>query len=236
MSRKKREALKEQIRLACGGEDIAKEIYITRQAGDIERFTEEVLSRGSDVRIYACGGDGTLNILANCAYGHDNAEIGVIPYGTGNDFIKNFTNYNYFSDIEAQIKGTAIKTDCISFDDQIAVNMINIGFDSAVVEKSEKIKKVPFAKGPAAYIIGVAAVLIKRPLAEMEITFDNDENLNGKFLLCAIANGSYCGGGFNALSKAVIDDGYIDIAAVYPLSRTKFISIVGRYKKGTLLD
>lgn len=235
MNKKNQDTLKEKIRTACKDEDIKKEIFITKQNGDIESFISEVLARKKPVRIYACGGDGTINAVANCVYGHDDVQIAVMPYGTGNDFIKNFTDYKYFSDVERQIKGQPIRIDCIAFDDKIAVNMLNIGFDSMVAEKTEEIKKLPFIKGPMAYIVGVAVILKQMPLTQMEIILDEKEKLNGKFLLCAIANGSYCGGGFNALSEAVINDGYIDIIAVNPLSRLKFISIVGKYKKGTLL-
>jgi len=235
ISPKKLDKLKEQILSPCKDEDIKKEIFISQQKGDIESFIAGVLQHGRKARFYACGGDGTLNIVANCIYGHEGCELAAIPFGTGNDFIKNFTNTEYFSDIEKQIKGEGLKVDCISFDDKISVNMINIGFDSAVAGKTEETKKIPFIKGPMAYIVGVAVILKQMPLTDMEIIIDGKEKLSGKFLLCAISSGSYCGGGFNALSKAVLNDGYIDIIAVKPLSRLKFISIVGKYKKGTLL-
>lgn len=235
ISKKKQDKLKERILSVCKDEDIKKEIFISQQKGDIERFIAEVLQQGRKARFYACGGDGTLNIVANCIYRHEGCELAAMPFGTGNDFVKSFTNTEYFSDMERQMKGEGIRIDCISFDDKIAVNMLNIGFDSAVVTETEYIKKYPLLKGPISYIIGVAIVLKRMPFTEMEITIDGKEKLNGKFLLCAIANASYCGGGFNALSEAVLNDGYIDIIAVNPLSRLKFISIVGKYKKGTLL-
>ncbi|NMC56762.1 MAG: hypothetical protein GYA50_06045 [Eubacteriaceae bacterium] len=235
ISQKKQDKLKEQIFSACKDEDIKKEIFISKQKGDIEGFIAGVLQHGRKARFYACGGDGTLNIVANCIYGHEGCELAAIPFGTGNDFIKSFTNTGNFSDIEKQIKGEAVKVDCISFDNKIAVNMINIGFDSAVAGKTEEIKKIPSIKGPMAYIVGVAVILKQMPLTQMEIIIDGKEKLSGRFLLCAISSGSYCGGGFNALSKAVLNDGLIDIVAVMPLSRLKFISIVGKYKKGTLL-
>lgn len=235
ISPKKQDKLKEQILSAFKDEDIKKEIFISKQKGDIESFIAEVLQQGRKARFYACGGDGTLNIVANSIFGHEGCEFAAIPFGTGNDFIKSFTNTQNFSDIEKQIKGEGLKVDSISFDNKIAVNMINIGFDSAVAGKTEETKKLPFIKGPMAYIVAVAVILKQMPLADMEIIIDNTEKISGKFLLCAISSGSYCGGGFNALSKAVLNDGLIDIVAVKPLTRLKFISIVGKYKKGTLL-
>lgn len=235
INKKSQDKLRERILSACKDEGIVKEVFVSEKKGDIEKFASQVISRNRPVRIYACGGDGSLNIVANCAYGHDNVQIGAMPFGTGNDFIKSFTNTKYFSDIERQVKGEPIKVDCIGFDNKIVVNMINIGFDSMVAEKTEETKKLPLVKGPTAYILGVMIILKQMPFTDMEITIDGDEKLSGKYLLCAIANGAYCGSGFNALSNAVIDDGLIDVVAVEPMSRLKFVSIVGKYKKGTLL-
>jgi YegS/Rv2252/BmrU family lipid kinase len=228
--------LEENILLACNEENIQKEIYYTKQKKDVDCYIREALQRNVLVRFYACGGDGTLNEVANAAKGYRNAEIAVIPLGTGNDFIKSFTNYKYFLDIERQIKGKSIPIDTISFDNRLAVNMVNIGFDSAVVEKTEQTKKIPLITGSMAYLIGVAVVLKDMPLFDLEMIIDNEEKINGKFLLSAIANGSYCGGGFNALSKAVVNDGYIDMIMVKPLKRREFLAMVGKYKKGTLLE
>ncbi len=44
------------------------------------------------VRLYACGGDGTLNEVVNGAAGHANAAVTHFPGGSGNDFIKIFSD------------------------------------------------------------------------------------------------------------------------------------------------
>jgi len=228
--------LEKSILLACSGENIQKEIYYSKQKEDVDLYIKKAIQKNVCVRFYACGGDGTLNEVANAAKGYRNAEIAAVPFGTGNDFIKSFTYYKYFLDIERQIKGKSILIDTISFDNRLAVNMINIGFDSAVVKKTEQTKKIPLVTGSMAYLIGVAAVLKDMPLFDIEMIIDGKEKINGQFLLSAIANGSYCGGGFNALSKAIINDGYIDMIMVKPLRRTQFLAIVSKYKKGMLLD
>ena len=45
------------------------EVAYTRGEGDARRLTEEAVERGEPVRIYACGGDGTLNEVVNGAAG-----------------------------------------------------------------------------------------------------------------------------------------------------------------------
>jgi diacylglycerol kinase (ATP) len=54
-------------------------------------------------RFICVGGDGTINEIVNSCPENPNVEFGVIPCGSGNDFVRNFTNTNLFSDIEAQI-------------------------------------------------------------------------------------------------------------------------------------
>ena len=54
-------------------------------------------------------------------------------------------------------------------------------------------------------------------------------------MLTAIGNGRYCGGGFNAVPEALLDDGLIDIAIIKKISRLTFIGLVGSYQKGTYL-
>ena len=62
-------------------------IAYTLAEGDARRITEEAVSLGEPMRIYACGGDGTLNEVVNGAAGHDHVAITNVPKGTGNDFL-----------------------------------------------------------------------------------------------------------------------------------------------------
>ena len=120
-------------------------------------------------RFYACGGDGTMNEVANGAYGQQNVEIAMVPAGTGNDFPRNFTNYKYFEDIERQILGSAKWVDLIRYEaapaDELTglivrygINMFNIGLDCNVADKVIDIKKYPFIPGPLAYGLGVTII------------------------------------------------------------------------------
>ena len=66
------------------------EVAYTREAGDAQRLAATAARTGGPVRIYACGGDGTLNEVVNGAAGFDNAAVTCVPNGTGNDFLKLF--------------------------------------------------------------------------------------------------------------------------------------------------
>ena len=66
------------------------EVAYTQQAGDARRIAEQAAALGEPIRIYACGGDGTLNEVVNGAAGYDHVAVTCVPKGTGNDFLKVF--------------------------------------------------------------------------------------------------------------------------------------------------
>lgn len=55
-------------------------------------------------------------------------------------------------------------------------------------------------------------------------------------LLCACANGPFCGGGFKGAPLCDLTDGYMDVLFVKNISRTRFVSMVGGYHNGTYID
>ena len=66
------------------------EVYATQAAGDAHRLAMEAIEGREPVRLYACGGDGTLNEVVNAAAGCPTAAVTNVPVGTGNDFLRIF--------------------------------------------------------------------------------------------------------------------------------------------------
>ena len=113
--------------------------------------------------------------------------------------------------------------------------MLNIGLTVWLSPKHNN-EEIAVNQGICTYLAAVALVLKEMPLSRQQVFLDGERVPQETFLLTAIANGSYCGGGFNAASKAILNDGYLDVLLVDPINRRKFLSLVGMYKKGTLLD
>jgi len=126
-----KEKLIEEIRAACEKHGDEYEIHLTSGVTDAENFVRRECERNPErkTRFYACGGDGTLNEIVNGAVGFENAEIAAVPAGTGNDFIKSFSDHDAFMNIEAQLCGTTEKFDLIKFNGKYCLNVLNIGFD-----------------------------------------------------------------------------------------------------------
>lgn len=232
------EALEDQIRSACEKCGANYEIYLTTAVGDATRFVKEKCAEGINLpaRFFACGGDGTLGEVVNGAVGTDGAYVGLIPSGTGNDFVRNFADKELFFDIEAQLGGENVQVDVLKCNDLYAINMINIGFDCEVVKKKESIQARGILPSKLAYIFGLVATLVKKPGVKARLTFDDGESIEAKYLLTTYANGKFCGGGFHSNPLAALNDGECDILLINDISRTKFVSLVGSYKKGTHIN
>lgn len=224
------------IEKALEGTGYAYSIYTTKAPGDAERFVRETCEAGKMVRFYVCGGDGSFHEAVNGAKGFPQAEIGLIPVGTGNDFVRNFGKKSDFMDILSQVEGESISCDAIDINDRYVVNMVNIGFDCEVVVKAAEWKKKPLISGPLAYIMGIITMFAKPMGNRMSFRWADGTTMAGKFLLCTIANGSFCGGGFCSSPEAALDDGMMDVGIVKMLSRRKFIGILPKYKTGTYLE
>ena len=217
---------------ACNELGVPFEFYISKSVGDSQEFVKKHVGSTETTRFYACGGDGTINEVLNEVYGKENMEIGVIPAGTGNDFIKSFSNHENFSDIKAQIAGTAIKMDLIEYNGRLGANVCNIGFDSAVADRIAKLKTKPFISGQMAYGVGIFQEFFKKMGNYLEVRIDDNEIINGQMLLVAMGVGSYYGGGYCALPLASHSDETLDLCMVKNITRLEFLSVIDAYKKG----
>ena len=232
------ESLADAIRKACEDKGVCYEIYETKCVRDATAFVKQICENNSDgeeLRFYACGGDGTLGEVVTGAVGFPFASVGLIPNGTGNDFVRNFTNKELFFDIGAQLNGKATAIDVLSCNDMYAINMINIGFDCEVVKKMMKIKRLPGVPSKLAYILGILPTLITKPTVKVTAYADGDEGGKKDLLLMTLANGCYCGGGFHSNPEALLTDGKINALFVNNIGRLRFIQLVSSYKKGTHL-
>lgn len=234
---KKQRNLEALIKAACQERGIDYRIYYTTCPNDATEYVKSMIRISDERQRFICvGGDGTLNEVVNSAPCNPNVEFGVIPYGSGNDFVKNFSNTNLFADINAQIDGDTVSLNLIKVNDFYCVNMVNIGFDCAVVKESDSLKKIKFIPASATYILGLIVAFFKKFGTKMKLIFDDGEIMEREFTLTAIGNGKFCGGGFKALPEALLEDGLFDICIINKVSRATFISLVSSYKAGTYLE
>ena len=236
------EGVLSDISAACEGAGVDHSVLVSRNIEETRDFiSENAAAVDGEVSFIACGGDGTLCqtillVMELSAEQREKVSVGVVPMGTGNDFVSNFTDKERFFNIEAQIKGSAYEIDLVKCNDLYSVNMVNVGFDSHVVCKKERLSKKKWLPRKLAYIAGLVITLIRKPGLKVDFSRDGDKSEKRDLLLTTLANGAFCGGGFNSNPKASLTDGNIDCITVKNVSRLKFLSLVGKYKSGTHLS
>lgn len=213
------------------------EIYQTKRPGDATEFVRSLCSSTDEnLRLYACGGDGTLNEVVNGAAGFKNAAVGCYPCGSGNDFVKFFGGAQGFMDIGNQLAGSEMEIDMIKANEKYCVNVANFGLESAVVIAMREVKNKPFLSGKNGYFAGIIKAFIKNMRTRCRVVADGELLADGDILLCNLANGGYAGGSFNCAPRAVIDDGMMELCLVKPMGRLRFITMAIDYAKGRHLD
>ena len=177
-----------------------------------------------------------MNEIANALACKKNAELAVVPIGTGNDFIRVFTHMENFSDLDKIVEGKPMLMDMIKFGDKYSLNILNIGFDCDVVKRVEEIKRASWVPNGMAYSIAVTQVLTKGYGQTFKVTTDDGQVFDGEHLLVAFANAQYYGGGYRPAPTALVNDGYMEMCLVDKVSRPTFMKLLPKYKAGTHLS
>lgn len=233
---RKQKNLEDLIKAACKKRNLSYHIYYTTCPGDATEYVTSMVRISQEKQRFICiGGDGTLNEIVNSAPANPDVEFGLIPYGSGNDFVRNFTNVKNFFDIDALLDGEAVSLDLIKCNDIYCVNMINIGFDCAAAKAATKFKRNRLVTPKFSYTLGVLKVFFKKIGTNMKLTFEDGEVWEGKYTLTAIGNGKWCGGGYKSHPNARLNDGIIDVCAINKISRFTLLCLIKSYKNGTYL-
>ena len=227
------ELIRPQIEAYINEHNLDAELHVPDSPHAAQDFIRAEASKGQPVRFYACGGDGTLFEAVNGAFGHPNAEVAVLPLGSGNDFIRLFGTQEQFLNIDAQVNGTALELDCIKCGDKIAINQCSMGVDAEVCAKQAAFKKLPFMKGDMAYTAAAVYCVFRKLNNEFTVSIDGGEPKKMTLLFCVGANSRWYGGGYKAAPLAVPDDGVLDFIVVEKKNgRLKLLTLLPKYKKG----
>ena len=214
------------------------EIIYTKQAGDARRIAREAAESGREVRIYACGGDGTLNEVVNGAAGYDNAAITNVPIGTGNDFLKIFGKdcRARFSDLEALSKGPQAAMDLIDCNGLLGIDIVCTGLDARVAADKDWYNRFPLVSGIGAYAISAVANVLFKSIAVPTVVDCGDLHFDGETTLICVCNGRHYGGGFMPVGDNMPDDGLLEVLVVRKVSRLTFFRLAAKYGSGKYRD
>ena len=224
------------------------DIFVTDGVRAAETETERYLREHSEdfVRVYACGGDGTLSEVANGVYksGSKNCAIAIVPVGSGNDFVKSLDiPPEHFRNIKGLIDGDIVEIDLLLAKDaenneRVSLNIISAGFDAAVAFGQEKFKKLPLVSGSMAYNLSLVKCVFTDTKNYFALMVDGEKygKSEGPYLFAIAANGKYYGGGFKASPYSDISDGMLDFIRIKTVSKTRLLSLVGKFREGKHID
>ena len=171
-------------------------------------------------KIICIGGDGTLhnivNGIMNQALVPSNLiTVGVIPIGTGNDWVKTYRISKDIKNAILTIKKGQVKTQDIGKISFLKhpgkpvyfMNLSGIGFDGYVVSKVKKYKKF----GSLAYLIGAFFGLLSFKNFYSNVTV-NSERISGRTLMVLIGLCRFSGGGMQLTKTPDPFDGLFDVS------------------------
>ena len=210
------------------------EVLYTRGEGHAMELARQAAQTGEAVRIYACGGDGTLNEVVNGAAGCPNAAVTCVPKGTGNDFLKLFgPDYRrLFYDLETLALGPQTDFDLMDCNGKLGLDVVCAGVDARIAAGVHRYKNWPLLSGKGAYVLSlVENILFKGICRPLEVHMDGLD-FSGRAAILCVCNGRHYGGGFMPVGDAMPDDGVLDVLLVPEIRLFTFVRLVGQYAKG----
>ena len=230
-SRNRTDDYREKIKTACESRRLRYKIQISQAPGDCRRLARAAAETGKEYRIYACGGDGTLNEVADGAAGYSNVSVTVFSGGSGNDFVKLFDDPRAFFDLERLLDAEEVTFDMIRCNDTRALNICSVGLDARIGTDVSRYKRLPFLHGFKAYAASTAVNLCKG-ISEHYVVEIDGETIDGEFTFVCACTGRFYGGGFNPVPEADPTDGLLDVLLVDKVRLPQVPGIIGKYKNG----
>ena len=230
-SKNRTDAYSEVIHKLCRERRLDYDIRVSTAPGECIRFAREAAKTGEEYRLYACGGDGTLNEVVQGAAGHANVSVTVFSGGSGNDFVKLFDDPQAFFDLERLLDAEEATFDLIRCNDDIAMNICSVGLDARIGTDVSRYKRLPLLQGFRAYAASTVVNVVKG-ISEHYVVELNGKRIDGKQTLICVCNGRYYGGGFNPVPEADPADGMLDVLLVKNVSRVQVAGVIGKYKDG----
>ena len=219
------------ISALCAERGLDYKIAVSQCPGDCTRLAREAAGTGEEVRLYACGGDGTLNEVAAGAAGFPNAAVTVFSGGSGNDFVKLFDDPEAFRDLSRLLDCREETVDLIRCNDDYSLNICSVGLDARIGTDVANYKRLPLLTGFRAYAVS-AVINTIRGVSEHYVVEIDGQRLDEEFTLICACNGRFYGGGFNPVPDADPTDGMMDVLLVKKVSRWKVLEVIGKYKDG----
>jgi len=216
------------IKASFESANIDYQIKISNRVGNVTELAINGVKDGYN-EIIAVGGDGTVIEALNGIVGTD-TKLGIIPAGTGNDFVRSIgIECDFIAALNVVIEGKYELIDVGEVNNRFFLNVVSFGIDSEVVKIMEKIKRV--VTGSAAYYVASIKAISTYKAVKMSITIDGKEYIRKAYLV-AIGNGKYFGGGMKITPDANVNSGDFEICIINHISRIGLMRLLSKANTG----
>lgn len=190
-------------------------------------------------KFLAVGGDGTAHEIINGIFSREQPvqriELGFLPLGTGNSFLRDFTNNGAESSVEALETGSKRRVDLLrlrhSTGTLYSFNLVSVGFTADVGAITNRIFK-PF--GHLGYLLGVFVKVVQLKRRGFKMRCDDDKDWDDRRCLFLTFNNSrYTGGTMLIAPDADPTDGLVEYVRWGPIGRLGLIRMLPRLYDGT---
>ena len=197
-------------------------VEFTKGEGDAIALAKKVANNGAQT-VLSVGGDGTLNEVVNGLVGNPETTLGVIPAGSGNDFIRSLgiKPSDWQSACRIIANGYKKAVDLGQVNGRYFVNVSGVGFDATVVNCANTWGRQHFPT-KLAYTAAVLKTLREFKPTRVRIQLD-DQEIEAVSWLVVVASGQYFGGGMWVAPEADLHDGLFDVCILADLSKPAFL-------------
>ena len=225
----------EKVRFTMAGRREKWEAVRTTGPGHAVALVEEAAQRGDPLRVYACGGDGTLNEVVNGAAGREHVAVTHCPMGSGNDFLRMFgQDAGRFRQLDQLLDTPQTAMDLINCNGRYSLNVCSVGFDARIGFGAADFKKLPLISGSAAYQLSAVRTIIKGIHLPYRVEVDGETMPGERFTLLCACNGRFYGGGFNPSPDAMPDDGLLNFIVIPAVSRLTVAALIQKFARGEI--
>lgn len=233
-----------RIEAALRAAGVRFRLVLTTGPGHASVLAEEAAREGWSAVIVA-GGDGAVHEVVNglmrAAGDGPSLPLGVVGWGSGNDFIKMLGLPHHRPEealrriLAAEPRGVDVGkvVRCVAEKappgDWYFVNGIGLGFDAQVAVAARGIRRL---RGFAIYAVAAARTLSRLRTPRMRVAVDGREVADRPLLLATIGNGACHGGSFWLCPRASVDDGLLDVLVADGRGLAGVLTLLPRVLRG----
>jgi YegS/Rv2252/BmrU family lipid kinase len=217
------------------------DVIASTSPGHAAQLANEAYGQGYR-RFLAVGGDGTAHEIINGIFGREAAperiEMGFLPLGTGNSFLRDFSKEGEKASMEALVSRRKRSVDLLRLKHSAGTiysfNLVSVGFTADVGALTNRIFK-PF--GNLGYLLGVLVGVIQLKRRGFKMRCDGDREWDDRrCLFLTFNNSKFTGGTMMIAPNADSADGLIEFVRWGPIGRLGLLKMLPRLYDGTHTD